>query len=108
MNNLKQLRAKRDLLQTKVALDLNLSQETISSYETGRVGLNDNMLIKFANYYDTSIDFILCRTKYDFPIDSIKPDTISEKDFQLLTKINKLSATDQLKVEAYIDGLNSK
>lgn len=108
MNNLKQLRTKRNILQRKVAIDLNLSQETVSSYETGRVGLNDDMLIKLADYYNTNIDYILCRTKYDLPIDCIKPDNISEKDFQLLTKIDKLSATDQLKVEAYIDGLNSK
>ena len=36
-NNLKQVRNSKHLLQTKVAMDLNITQETISSYETGRV-----------------------------------------------------------------------
>ena len=33
-NNLKQIRNNKNLLQTKVAMDLNITQETISSYET--------------------------------------------------------------------------
>ena len=108
MNNLKQIRNKKGLLQTKVAMDLNITQETVSSYETGRVLPSSDMLIKLADYYNTSIDYLLCRTKYDMPIDSIKPDNITDKDFNLLNKIRKLSDSDRDKVEAYIDGLNDK
>ena len=89
-NNLKQIRNNKNLLQTKVAMDLNITQETISSYETGRVFPSSDMLIKLADYYNTSIDYILCRTKYDMPIDSIKPNNITDEDFMLLNKIHKL------------------
>ena len=61
-NNLKEIRVSKNLLQTKVAIDLNTTQETISSYETGRVFPSSDMLIKLANYYNTSIDYILYRT----------------------------------------------
>ena len=47
-NNLKQIRNSKNLLQTKVAMDLNITQETISSYETGRVFPSSDMLIKLA------------------------------------------------------------
>lgn len=106
-NNLQTLRKKKGYKQIKVALDLNTTQETISSYETGRVFPYIDMLIKLADYYNTSIDYILCRTKYDMPIDDIKPNNISDEDFILLNKINKLSSTDKAKAEAYIDGLNA-
>ena len=106
-NNLQNLRKKKGYKQIKVALDLNTTQETISSYETGRVFPYIDMLIKLADYYNTSIDYILCRTKYDMPIDDIKPNNISDEDFILLNKINKLSSTDKAKAEAYIDGLNA-
>ncbi|MDE8314899.1 helix-turn-helix transcriptional regulator [Erysipelothrix rhusiopathiae] len=106
-NNLKQLRKKR-LLQTKVARDLNTTQETISSYETGRVFTSSDMLIALADYYETSIDYLLARTKYDMPIDNVKPDTITDKQFIILNKISKLSEIDQVKIESYIDGLNDK
>ena len=107
-NNLKHIRYKKKLLQTKVAIDLNTTQEAISSYETGRVFPSSDMLIKLANYYNTSIDYLLCRTKYDIPINNIKPNNISDKDFLLLSKINKLSTVNKAKVEGYIDGLKEK
>ena len=105
-NNLQTLRKKKGYKQIKVALDLNTTQETISSYETGRFFPYIDMLIKLADYYNTSIDYILCRTKYDMPIDDIKPNNISDEDFILLNKINKLSNINKAKAEAYIDGLN--
>jgi transcriptional regulator with XRE-family HTH domain len=108
MNNLKEIRNSKNLLQTKVAMDLNTTQETISSYETGRVLPSSDMLVQLANYYNTSIDYLLCRTKYDMPIDRIKPNNISDKDFAILNKINNLSNDDKTKIEAYIDGLNDK
>ena len=49
------------------------------------------MLIKLADYYNTSIDYILCRTKYDMPIDDIKPNNISDEDFILLNKIIRMA-----------------
>ena len=107
-NNLKQIRNNKNLLQTKVAMDLNITQETISSYETGRVFPSSDMLIKLANYYNTSIDYLLCRTKYDMPINDIKPNNITDEEFMLLNKIKKLSNIDQAKAEAYIDGLSDK
>ena len=106
-NNLQTLRKKKGYKQIKVAMDLDTPQETISSYETGRVFPYIDMLIKLADYYNTSIDYILCRTKYDLPINDIKPNNISDEDFILLNKINKLSSTDKAKAEAYIDGLNA-
>jgi transcriptional regulator with XRE-family HTH domain len=108
MNNLKQIRNNKGLLQTKVAIDLNITQETVSSYETGRVLPSSDMLIQLADYYNTSIDYLLCRTKYDLPIDRIKPNNINDRDFIILNRINKLSNTDKDKIEAYIDGLTDK
>ena len=107
-NNIKELRTKKDIYQLKLAMDLGLTQETISSYERNVIVPSTEVLIKLADYFNTNIDYILCRTKYDLPIDSVKPANINEQQFQLLSKINKLSANDLIKVEAYIDGLNSK
>ena len=106
-NNFKTIRQKRGELQIKVAMALNTTQESISSYETGTIFPSPDMLIKLADYYNTSIDYLLCRTKYDLPINDIKPNNISDTDFMLLNKINKLSTINKAKAEAYIDGLNN-
>lgn len=108
MNNIKKLRTEKKILQTKLALDLNLTQEAISSYETERVTPSADILIKLADYFHTNIDFLLCRTNYDLPINEIKPNNISELQFELLSKISKLSSIDQARVEAYITALIDK
>ena len=86
-NNLQTIRKKLGLKQIKVAMDLGTTQETISSYETGRVFPNIDMLIALAKYYNTSIDYLLGLTKYDIPTNDIKPNNITDDDFMLLTKI---------------------
>ena len=105
MNNIKELRKKKNILQTKLAMDLNLTQESISSYETERVMPSADILIKLANYFNTNIDYLLCRTDYNLPISNIKPNNITSEQFQLLIKINELTKNEILKVEGYIDSL---
>ena len=48
-NNFKTIRQKRGELQIKVAMALNTTQESISSYETGRIFPSPDMLIKLAD-----------------------------------------------------------
>lgn len=108
MNNIKNLRTKKNILQTKLAQDLHLTQETISSYETERVTPSADILIKLADYFNTNIDYLLCRTPYDLPIADLKPNNITDSQFQLLTKITKLSSKDQDLANAYITALIDK
>lgn len=61
-NRLRELRQKNHYTQLKVAMDLHLSQNSISRYETGSHEAGYDLLIRFADYYGVSIDYILCRT----------------------------------------------
>lgn len=59
---LRELRKEKGISQLKLAMDLNMSQNTISRYETGdrEPGISD--LIKLAEYFDVSIDYLVGRT----------------------------------------------
>lgn len=59
---LKELRKMRHLSQTKVAMDLNLSQNSISRYETGEREAGYSTLIAIADYFNVSVDYLLERT----------------------------------------------
>lgn len=59
---LKELRVKKGISQLKLALDLSMNQNTISRYETGVREADYKTLIKFADYFDVSIDYLLERT----------------------------------------------
>lgn len=59
---LKELRKSKGISQLKMAVDLNTSQNTISRYETGEREPGINELIKLADYFNVSIDYLLERT----------------------------------------------
>ena len=59
---LKELRKKRNISQLKLAMDLNMNQNTVSRYETGEREPGLNELIKIADYFHVSLDYLLERT----------------------------------------------
>lgn len=61
--NLKKIRKEKGISQLKLAMELNMSQNTISRYETGEREPGINELIKIADYFNISIDYLLERTK---------------------------------------------
>lgn len=61
-NNLKNIRIDNDIKQKDIAQILNVSQNTYSQYETGIIALTAEILIKLADYYNVSIDYLLDRT----------------------------------------------
>ena len=59
---LKDLRKEKGITQLQLAMELNMSQNTISRYETGERQAGYNELIKIADYFNVSIDYLLNRT----------------------------------------------
>ena len=59
---LKKLRKMRKISQLKLALDLNMNQNSISRYENCEREADYETLIKFADYFDVSLDYLLGRT----------------------------------------------
>ena len=63
---LKELRLKRGLSQVRLAIELNMAQNSISRYESGARQADYATLIRFAEYFHVSLDYLLGRT--DDPI----------------------------------------
>ncbi len=59
---LKELRKNKRVSQLKLAMDLNMNQNTISRYETGEREPGINEIIKIADYFNVSIDYLLEQT----------------------------------------------
>lgn len=59
---LKELRKKKKITQLKLALDLNMNQNSVSRYENGEREADYASLIAFADYFNVSIDYLLGRT----------------------------------------------
>lgn len=67
-SRIRDLREDNDLTQQQVADKIGITQRKYSYIETGVQPLTDEILIKLALLYDTSIDYILlqtdCRQRY--------------------------------------------
>ncbi len=59
---LRDLREDRDILQKDVAKYLNCSQVCYSRYESGKRDIPVDMLVRLADFYGVSTDYILGRT----------------------------------------------
>ncbi len=56
---LKDLRSDHDLKQKEIANILNIDQRVYSNYETGKREIPCHLLIKLAQFYNVSTDYIL-------------------------------------------------
>ena len=75
---LRNLREDRDLNQTEVAAVLHVSQTTYSRYESGTLDIPSASLSALAQFYGTSVDYLLCRTDDPRPYPRSKKTPFSE------------------------------
>ncbi|MBR4434858.1 MAG: helix-turn-helix transcriptional regulator [Clostridia bacterium] len=61
-SRIKDLREDADLTQTEIAERIGITQRKYSYLETETQPLTDELLVKLADYYNVSIDYILLRT----------------------------------------------
>lgn len=59
MKNLRKLRTERNLSQQKLAKIVGLSQQSINKYENGQTQPDFQMLMQFAEFFHTSIDYLI-------------------------------------------------
>ena len=59
---IRDLREDHDLKQKELAAYLSVDQSTYSDYENGRINVPVDMLIKIADYYKVSLDYLVGRS----------------------------------------------
>ena len=59
---IRELRKQRNITQLKLAMDLHMTQNSISRYENGEREPGVAELVKIADYFHVSVDYLLERT----------------------------------------------
>ena len=59
MKGLRQIRKARNLNQLRVAMDLNISRESLSYYENGKREPSLALLVEMSQYFNVSIDYLI-------------------------------------------------
>lgn len=60
--HLRELREDNDYKQREIAAVLGVSQNTYSQYENGVIALTDEIILKLANFYSVTTDYLLDRS----------------------------------------------
>lgn len=105
LENLKKLREDKNITQVKLSMDLNVSQELISRYEQGSSFPQPQMLIKLANYFNCSVDYLLGITDVPTPVKYLVSDKENVKFSELYNKYCSLSNEDKKYFDLFLSFL---
>ena len=61
-NRIAELRKQHNLSQSKFSKIFNVAQNTISQWEQGKRDIDLSTLVRIAEYFDVTIDYLLCRS----------------------------------------------
>ena len=102
MIKLRSLREERKINQQKIAMDLQISQASISKYEVGSAEPDIGTIIKLAEYFNVSADYLLGISEKKLPL--TKSD-LTDMEINHLITYRSLAKTQKEKVGAYIQGI---
>ena len=102
LSRLKEIRESKKVSQVKLATYLEVSQELISRYEVGAAFPQPNMLIKIANYFHCSVDYLLGLTDIPTPINYFSYNSLTKKNSELINNYNILSNEDKSHIDSYM------
>ncbi len=104
MKRLRQLREELKMTQVRLAIELGVSQETISGYEIGKAVPPADMLCKLADCLHTSVDYLLERTdvKNSF---TFSEQQLSSLEHELILVFRKLPLEKQQRALGFTAGL---
>lgn len=90
-NKIRDLREDLDLRQIDVSQATGIDQKTLSNYETGKTNPDSYALMKLADYFDVTIDYLVGRTPLNIKAntDVITKLTEIEKDINEIKRFLK-------------------
>lgn len=101
------LRTQSDIGQKEFAKYLHVSTSTVSNYENNIYEPNLPTLLKIADYFNVSIDYLLNRTKYIYPLSILEKPMVSDYTYStILNTVIQLSSASRTDLINYLDMLS--
>ena len=98
---LAKLRKEQGVLQKDIAAYLGVTVATISNYEKGVHSPDYETLVKLADYFNVSTDYLLQRTDYKAGINILNKQLVT--DYTVSDLLNTLMQLDQHSMESLLD-----
>lgn len=101
MKNIKRIVKAKNKSLTSLAVELEVSQEAISQYISGKIKPKTSTIIKMSKILNTSTDYLLDLTDNPTPSDF----SLTEEENNLITNYRNLDKEDKIKVESYVQAI---
>ena len=108
LKNLRKLRLEYGLSQHKLAEMVGVSQQAINKYENHNIEPDIDTLIKLADYFETSVDFLIGHTDIDHVIEPVTEFELNQDEAELLENYRRLSKKQKLAVSTVIESYSDR
>lgn len=106
--NLKMLRQEYGISQQRLGAAIGISQQSINQYENHNIEPEIEILKRMANYFNTSIDFIVGHTNERRRIEHTEVCHLNASELELVTHYRTLNAAERHCIDVVIKTLKSK
>jgi transcriptional regulator with XRE-family HTH domain len=108
LENLRLLRESFKLSQQKLADQFDLAQSQIQAYETGAYEPDIAALKRFADFFDTSIDFLVGRTDIRHKIEPVSEWALNDAEAAVVERFRQLLPNRRQSLSMFLDTLLDK
>lgn len=108
MKRILELRQKKQLTQQQLADALNVSQQSIHKYENGICSPTIEGLRDMADFFDTSVDYLIGATDTPYRYENISENALTFSEKRVLTCYRSLSQVTQELIQQVISEYEAK
>ena len=103
VKNLKKLRAEAGVSQQQLADVIGVSQQSINKYENHNVEPDISTLIALAEYFSTSVDYLIGNTDLKRKIEVVYTFDLNDKEKEIIEKYRKTSDKNKKIIELILE-----
>lgn len=106
LKNLKKLRTDKGISQRTLASVLSISQQSINKYENHNIEPDIETLIRIADYFNTSVDYLIGHAQVDHKIEELHPYDLNAEELEFIDGYRKLTPKQRKSILLIIETYN--
>lgn len=103
LENLKALREAAAVSQKQLAETIGVSQQSINKYENHNIEPDIETMIRIADYFDTSVDYLIGHTSVRHRIENVTAYELNAEESKIIDSYRKLSKKQRFCIATVID-----
>mgnify|MGYP002540538357 CR=1 FL=1 len=103
LKNLRKLREEKGVTQKQLADIISISQQSINKYENHNIEPDIDTLIKMADYFETSVDYIVGHSKIRRKIEIVNSYDLNAEEAKLVEDYRKLSNKQRFSIALILE-----